>query len=88
MTSVGDAKQRALDARIKMLAVRPGATEPLPDGFAATRMPCGHFFETAAVLFAQAAAAYGQGDPVIGQIYEAWAQQSVMLGQACEAVTS
>ena len=84
--SLDEARQKALEARKKMLGVRPEeAIPPLPDSAIRDFTSCLHYFETAGQLYLLAAEAYAAGDIVAGHTYELWAYQYLLLGQTCQA---
>jgi hypothetical protein len=86
MTSPSEAHQKALAARETMLDARPkDTTPPLPDKLIPDQANCQHYFESARRHYLVAANAYAAGDMVLGSMYEVWAYQFMVLGQACEA---
>jgi hypothetical protein len=88
MSLVGEAHQKALEERTKMLDVRPKDTiPPLPDRTVADAANCAQYFQIAGDLYNLAAQAYANGDVTTGQTYELWAFQHLAIGQACEEAT-
>jgi hypothetical protein len=88
MSFVSEAHQKALEARTKMLDVRPKDTiPPLPDSTVSDVANCAQYFQTAGTLYALAAQAYASGDVITGHTYELWAFQHLAIGQACEEAT-
>jgi hypothetical protein len=86
MTSLSEAHKKALEARQKMLDARPkDIIPPLPDKIVPDHTHCVHYFESAARHYLVAQGAYSAGDMVTGHMYEVFAYQDMMLGQACEA---
>jgi hypothetical protein len=84
-----ESHKKALDARQKMLDVRPkDAIPPLPDRILPDHTGCLHYFETAAHLYLMAAGAYSAGDLITGHTYELSAYQYLMLGQTCAEQTA
>lgn len=89
MTSLSKAHQKALEARRKMLDVRPkDRMPPLPDSIVPDRTNCLQYFQIAGDIYFMAAEAYSAGDVITGHTYELWAYQYIMLGQACERETT
>jgi hypothetical protein len=85
MTSLSEASRKALEARSRMLNVRPkDAIPPLPERIGGERVNCLQYFEIAAILYSKAAEAYSMGDIANGQVYELWAYQHMLVGQACQ----
>lgn len=88
MTAVSETLQLALDARQRMLDQRPDARIPaLPAGRGEGAGNCAQYFQTAGFLYSMAAEAYSTGDENNGLLYELWAYQHLLIGQACEAET-
>jgi hypothetical protein len=86
MSSRSEAHQKALEARKKMLDARPKDTiPPLPEGLDRGLADCSQYFQAAGHLYALAAQAYASGDAATGHLYELWAFQHIVLGQACES---
>jgi hypothetical protein len=85
MTSLDEARKKALEAREKMLNARPKDTTipPLPDKIVPDHTHCLHYFESAVLHYGVAERAYAAGDFVTGHMYEAFAYQDMLLGQAC-----
>jgi hypothetical protein len=85
MSYRSEAHEKALEARQKMLDVRPKDTiPPLPEGIDRSHANCSQYFQVAAVLYGLSAQAYASGDEATGHLYELWAFQHIMIGQACE----
>ena len=85
---VSGAQRNALEARKRMLDVRPKDTvPPLPDRVTPSQATCAMYFQTAAFLYAMAQQAYAGGDVDVGLTYEFYAFQHNLLGQACLAST-
>jgi hypothetical protein len=85
MTSLDEARKKALEAREKMLDARPkDIIPPLPDKIVPDHTHCVHYFESAARHYLVAQSAYSASDLVTGQMYEVFAYQDMLLGQACE----
>ncbi len=87
--ALNEVHQKALEARQKMLDARPKDTiPPLPERIIPGPTNCFIYFEMAAHFYSRAAAAYSSGDVATGQIFEFWAYQHMLLGQACAAQLS
>ena len=81
-----ETRQKALEARKKMLDVRPkDSTPPLPETIVPGGVDCSAYYRVAAELYVRAAEAYSAGDVVTGHTFELWAHQYILFGQTCEA---